>query len=67
MCSSANYHFKIHQEGKFFWAQCLELEGCVTQARSLRKLQENMREALNLYVDEPEDSTDCANFPDPTI
>lgn len=61
------YHFKIHKEGKFFWAQCLELEGCVTQSYSMSELHENMQEALNLYVQEPEDSTDLAALPDNSI
>ena len=61
------YHFKIRKEGKFFWAQCLELEGCITQAYSMAKLQRNMQEALNLYVQEPEDSKDLAALPDVTI
>lgn len=61
------YHFKIHKEGKFFWAQCIELEGCITQANSMTKLQENMQEALNLYIQEPENSTDLAELPDNSI
>lgn len=61
------YHFNIHVEGKFFWAQCIELEGCITQAASLAKLHENMEEALNLYVQESEDSKDLAALPDHTI
>lgn len=51
-----HYHFKIHKEGKFYWAQCLELKGCITQAQSKLELQKNMVEALNLYLDEPADS-----------
>lgn len=61
------YHFKIHKEGQFFWAQCIELEGCVTQGKSIEELQDNMAEALNLYIQEPEDSDDLAAFPDPSI
>ncbi len=61
------YHFKIHKEGKGFWAHCLELEGCVTQADSLEELYANMKEALNLYIEEPENSKDLAPFPDASI
>jgi antitoxin HicB len=61
------YHFKIHKEGKGFWAHCLELEGCVTQADSLQELYENMQEALNLYIEEPADSKCLASFPDDSI
>ena len=61
------YHFKIHKEGKFYWAQCIELEGCVTQAKSLRELNNNMEDALNLYIQEPEDSKDLAPLPRQSI
>ena len=62
-----NYHFKIHKEGKGFWAQCIELEGCVTQADSLQELKRNMREALNLYIEEAGNSDDLAPLPDNSI
>lgn len=61
------YHFKVHKEDKGFWAECLELEGCVTQADSMEELQEMMQEALNLYVSEPESSTRLASLPDDSI
>lgn len=61
------YHFKIHKEGKRFWAECLELSGCVTQGDSMEELERNMEEALNLYVDEPADSKRLAPFPDQSI
>jgi predicted RNase H-like HicB family nuclease len=61
------YHFKIHKEGKGFWAECLELEGCITQGKTLKELHRNMEEALNLYIQEPEDSKDLAPFPDGCI
>lgn len=51
------YHFKINKEKNGFWAECIELDGCVTQADSKEELLQNMREALNLYLSEPEDST----------
>ncbi len=50
------YHFKIHKEDKGYWAECLELQGCDTQANTKEKLYPAMEEALNLYLDEPEDS-----------
>ena len=61
------YHFKIHKEDDGFWAQCLELEGCVTQGDSIEELNKNMEEALNLYVSEPEDSKEFAAFPNHSI
>jgi len=61
------YHFKVHKEGKFHWAQCVELAGCITQAKSKKELEENMFEALNLYLEEPEDSDDLPPFPKKTV
>ncbi len=61
------YHFKIHKEGNGFWAQCIELTGCVTEGDSISELQKNMHEALNLYVEEAEDSRDLAHLPDESI
>ena len=50
------YHFKIHNESDGFWAECLELEGCQTQADTLTDLQLNMEEVLNLFLSEPQES-----------
>ncbi len=61
------YHFKVHKEGNRFWAQCIELEGCFTQADSMKELDEMMQEALNLYISEPEDSIRVADLPDDSI
>jgi predicted RNase H-like HicB family nuclease/DNA-binding XRE family transcriptional regulator len=61
------YHFKIRKEKRGFSAQCIELEGCLTQGDSMKELLKNMQEALNLYVQEPEDSTDLASFPNDSI
>ena len=61
------YHFRIHKEGKGFWAQCVELTGCITEAGSMIELQRNMQEALNLYVEEPENSKELAPLPDESI
>lgn len=57
------YHFKIHKEKDGLWAECIELDGCFTQADSKEQLYSNMEEALNLYLDEPEDSK--VDFPLP--
>lgn len=51
------YNFKIHKETKGYWAECIELEGCVTQANTMEELKFNMAEVLNLYLAEDEDST----------
>jgi antitoxin HicB len=57
------YHFKIHKEEDGFWAECVELKGCVTQGDTMEELIENMNEALNLYLDEPISSN--TDFPLP--
>jgi len=57
------YHFKVHKEGKGFWAECLELKGCVTQGNSKKELLKNMKESLNLYLEEPEDYSYLAPLP----
>jgi predicted RNase H-like HicB family nuclease/DNA-binding XRE family transcriptional regulator len=61
------YHFKIHKEGKGYWAQCIELEGCVTEGDNIEELHLNMQEALNFYIEEPENSKDLADLPDDSI
>ncbi len=61
------YHFKIQKEAVGFSAYCMELDGCVTQGDSMKELIENMKEALDLYVQEPEDSRELAPFPDNSI
>src|ERR1700738_2618079 len=61
------YHFRIRKENEGYSAQCIELEGCVTQGDSMDELYENMREALNLYVQEPVDSNDLAALPKDSI
>ena len=51
------YHFKIRKERSGgYWAECIELEGCRTQADSREELMSNMEEVLNLYLSEPQDS-----------
>lgn len=50
------YHFRVHKGRDGLWTECLELLGCSTQADSMAELQRNAREALNLYLQEPEDS-----------
>lgn len=61
------YHFKVHKEGSGFWAECIELSGCFTQADSMKELLVNMQEALNLYIEEPENSKKLAPLPDDSI
>ena len=50
------YHFRVHKEGRGFWAECIELDGCVTQGETLKELRSNAKEALDLFLSEPEGS-----------
>lgn len=50
------YHFRIHKESGGYWAECVELKNCLTEAQSREELTKNMEEALNLHLSEPEDS-----------
>lgn len=61
------YHFKVHKEGNGFWAECIELSGCITQGDSMEELKKNMEEALNLYIEEPESSQKLVPLPDDSI
>jgi len=61
------YHFKIYKNKKRYWAQCLELDGCTTQGNNLKDIYRNMEEALNLYIEDPEDSKYLAPLPNKTI
>lgn len=51
-----NYHFKIHKEKGGYWGECLELIGCNSQGDTQAELLENLEDALNLYLSEPQDS-----------
>lgn len=57
------YHFKIHKEGAGFWAECIELPGCLTEGNSKEELFANMQDALNTYLEEPHDSRYVAPLP----
>ncbi len=57
------YHFKIKKEKDGYSAHCIELKGCITQGDNLNELHSNMEEALNLYIEEPEDSKELASLP----
>jgi len=57
------YHFKIHRDPDGLWAECIELDGCHTQADTENELYKYMEEALDLYLDEPEGSERIAPLP----
>ena len=62
------YHFVIHtEENGRYWAEGIELPRCVTQGETLQELKENLREVLNLYLDEPQGSNVTFPLPDESI
>lgn len=50
------YHFTVHSEENGFWAECIELSGCSSQADTHDELKKSCEKALNLYLEEPKDS-----------
>jgi antitoxin HicB len=62
-----HYHFKFHRAKVGFWGYCLEFDGAVTQGETWEEFEYNMAEALNLYLDEPEDSDLIFPDPDPAL
>jgi predicted RNase H-like HicB family nuclease/DNA-binding XRE family transcriptional regulator len=61
------YHFRVRKEDDGYSAHCIELDGCITQGDSMDELFENMKEALNLYIQEPAESKDLAALPNDSI
>jgi predicted RNase H-like HicB family nuclease len=59
------YHFKAHTSKGECWTECLELEGCLTQGKDIEDLKRAAAEALNIYLDEPEDSKVIFPMPNP--
>ena len=49
------YRFKVYEEAGGFWAECIELRGCITQGDSKEELIENIDDALETYLREPDD------------
>lgn len=62
------YHFRIHKEKDGYWAESVE-EGlnANTQADTMEELHKNMKEVLELCLEEPEESTFIPPLPDPSI
>lgn len=61
------YHFKIHKEKTGYWAECIEIKGCLTQADDLSSLDNNIKEALHLTLDEPQSSRVIFPLPNKNI
>jgi predicted RNase H-like HicB family nuclease/DNA-binding XRE family transcriptional regulator len=61
------YHFTVHKEDEGFWAECVELSGCKTQADSFDALNNACEESLNLYLEEPKGSKMVFPLPDESL
>lgn len=57
------YHFQINKEERGYSAKCLELDGCITEGDTLEELEINMSNVLNLYLDEPQNSSRVFDYP----
>jgi predicted RNase H-like HicB family nuclease/DNA-binding XRE family transcriptional regulator len=62
-----NYHFVIHKEDTGYWAECCELEGCLTQGETMGEVYKSCEEALYLYLEEPNNSRIVFPLPDETL
>jgi predicted RNase H-like HicB family nuclease/DNA-binding XRE family transcriptional regulator len=62
-----NYHFKLHKEKDGYWAECCELEGCVTQGDTIKEINNNCKEALDVYLYEPGESERTFPLPDESL
>ena len=46
------YIVLIHKEEERYWGECPELPGCFSQGDTPDELMDNMKEAIELYLDE---------------
>jgi predicted RNase H-like HicB family nuclease len=47
------YFILIHEDGQGgYWGECPDLPGCFSQGNTPDELMENMREAIELYLDD---------------
>lgn len=61
------YHFRLHEDKKGFWAECIEIQGILTQADTRDEVKKNAEDALNLTLEEPEHSKMIFPLPDQTL
>ena len=48
----------VHEEGGGYWAEVAGLPGCFTEADTLDELKANLREAIGLYLESPDELYD---------
>lgn len=54
------YTVIVHEEDGGYWAEVPALPGCYTEADTLDELKENLREAIDLYLEDSAPVTDDA-------
>ena len=42
---------KAEEDETGYWAECLELPGCFTEGDTIEEIKENMREAIQVYLE----------------
>ncbi len=50
------YHFRVYKEEVGYSGQCIELEGVLSQGDTMEEFRFNLKEALDLALDEPANS-----------
>ncbi len=62
------YHFKVHKEKSGYWAEGVEITWAHTQGNTLEELRANMKEVLELCLEEPNrGSSFVPPLPDPSV
>ncbi|GHU53133.1 HicB family protein [Clostridia bacterium] len=49
-------------ETNMYYAECMELKGCFTQAKNIEDIFPNMREAIELYLENNDHIETTENF-----
>ncbi|AEF86620.1 conserved hypothetical protein [Treponema primitia ZAS-2] len=62
-----NYHFKLHKETIGYWAERCELKGCNTEGDSMEEIKKACKEALDVYLYEPDNSERIIPLPNDTL
>ncbi len=62
------YHFRVHKQAKGYWAEGVEINWANTQGKTMEELEKNMKEVLELCLEEPDDrSTFIPPMPDASV
>lgn len=45
------YRFQVHNDDDGLWAECIDVDGCHTQADSMKELRKMAKEAIELFLE----------------